>query len=30
LIRTKIESIKSMKNGRDNMVTMLEQLFEMF
>jgi hypothetical protein len=24
LIRTKIESIKSMKNGRDNMVAMLE------
>lgn len=24
LIRTKIESIKSMKNGRDNMITMLE------
>ena len=30
LIRTKIESIKSMKNGRDNMVSMLEELFEMF
>lgn len=30
LIRTKIESIKTMKNGRDNMIKMLEQLFDMF
>ena len=30
LVRTKIESIKTMKNGRDTMVKMLEQLFEMF
>lgn len=30
LIKPKIETIKSLKNGRDNMVAMLEQLFEMF
>ena len=30
LIRAKIESIKSMKNARDNMIKMLEQLFEIF
>ena len=30
LIRTKIESIKGMKNGRDSLITMLEQLFDMF
>lgn len=30
LVRTKIESIKTMKNGRDTMVKMLEQLFDMF
>lgn len=30
LVRSKIESIKTMKNGRDTMVKMLEQLFEMF
>ena len=30
LIRTKIESIKTMKNGRDNMIKMLEQIFDMF
>jgi len=30
LVRTKIESITTMKNGRDTMVKMLEQLFEMF
>ena len=30
LIKPKIETIKSLKNGRDNMVSMLEHLFEMF
>ena len=30
LIRKKIEAIKGMKNARDNMIKMLEQLFEMF
>ena len=30
LIRNKIEAIKNMKNARDNMIKMLEQLFEMF
>jgi hypothetical protein len=30
LIRNKIESIKTMKNARDNMIKMLEQLFEIF
>jgi len=30
LIKQKIESIKNLKNGRDNLVRMLEQLFEMF
>lgn len=30
LVRTKIESIKTMKNSRDTMVKMLEQLFDMF
>jgi len=30
LIRTKIEAIKTMKNGRDNMIKMLEHLFDMF
>ena len=30
LIKPKIETIKSLKNGRDNMISMLEQLFEMF
>jgi hypothetical protein len=30
LIKPKINAIKSMKNGRDTLVGMLEQLFEMF
>jgi hypothetical protein len=30
LIKERIESIKSMKNVRDNMITMLEQLFDIF
>lgn len=30
LIKQKIEAIKQMKNGRDNLIRMLEQLFEMF
>ena len=30
LIKPKIETIKSLKNGRDNMVAMLEQVFTMF
>ena len=30
LIKQKIEAIKSLKNRRDNMVQMLDQLFEMF
>lgn len=30
LIKTKIESIKQMKNVRDGLITMLEQLFQMF
>lgn len=30
LIHKKIEAIKELKNGRDSMVTMLEQLFDMF
>ena len=30
LIKQKIETIKQMKNGRDTMISMLEQLFEMF
>ena len=30
LIKPKIETIKSLKNGRDNMVAMLEHLFTMF
>jgi hypothetical protein len=30
LIRRKIEAIKTMKNGRDSMISMLEQLFDMF
>ena len=30
LIRVKIEAIKIMKNGRDSLIKMLEQIFEMF
>jgi hypothetical protein len=30
LIKPKIETIKALKNGRDTMITMLEQLFKMF
>lgn len=30
LIKSKIENIKEMKNVRDGLITMLEQLFEMF
>lgn len=30
LIHKKIEAIKGMKNGRDCLVTILEQLFDMF
>jgi hypothetical protein len=30
LIKTKIEQIKTLKNGRDSLITMLEKLFGMF
>lgn len=30
LIKPKIEAIKTMKNGRDSLITMLEKLFDMF
>lgn len=30
MIKPKIEAIKTMKNGRDSLITMMEKLFEMF